>query len=169
MRDIKGYEGLYKVTNDGRVWSEINKKWRKLKTTYQGYKSVALVKNGKRKDYFVHRLVWEAFNGVIPKGLIINHKNEERGDNRLENIEVCTVTYNNNYGTRIEKQRLSSLYKGGKDITFKDEEGNVYSFDSYSQANDVLCPNKCKGYFKAMFHNRKNGVFTLNRKKYFYE
>lgn len=167
LKDIPGYEGLYAITSNGEVWSYIRKKWLKLKTTYQGYKSATLTKEGKQKEYLVHRLVWETFNGPIPNTLVINHKNEIRNDNRLENLEVCTVTYNNNYGTRIEKQRISSLYKGGKGIKFKDEKGNLYSFVSYSQANDVLCPDKCKGYFKAMFANRKDGVFSLNGNKYF--
>ena len=49
---------------------------------------------GNRKSFLVHRLVWEAFNGVIPKGMWVNHKNGDKRDNRLENLDVVTPSQN---------------------------------------------------------------------------
>lgn len=111
-RDIKDYEGLYQVSDDGRVWSVIKDKNRrggilKATKTKGGYLQVGLSNNGVKKTY-IHRLVAEAF---IPNPLNltdVNHKNEDKTDNSVENLEWCDHKYNCNYGTRnkrcVEKQ-----------------------------------------------------------------
>lgn len=103
-RDVNGYEGKYMVSNLGRV-KAINYKRRGIEkvlspvpNTY-GYYQVYLYNNGKRKTYTVHRLVAEAFipnPGDLPS---INHKSSKT-DNSVDNLEWCTVKYNNNYGIR---------------------------------------------------------------------
>lgn len=118
-KDIKDYEGLYQVSNFGRVRSlgngnSNNSKVRILKCwiSKKGYLSVALCKDGKHKMYKVHRLVAENF---IPNPLnlpCVNHKNENKQDNRVENLEFCDVIYNNSYGTR--NQRISKKNTNGK-------------------------------------------------------
>ncbi|MEK3680967.1 HNH endonuclease [Lactobacillus crispatus] len=79
------------------------------------YKARKLLRNGKTKKYFVHRLVMNAFkpNPNPEKYTQINHKNEITYDNRLDNLEWCTQTYNNNYGDRIAKQ-AKALVNGKK-------------------------------------------------------
>lgn len=168
MKDIKGYEGLYSVTEDGQVWSIGAKCWLKGEYSKEGYKRVSLSKDGLRKKFFIHRLVWTAFNGDIPKGLVINHLDQNRENNCLSNLEVITQRENLNYGDRKAKVRSRVLHKG-KNITFKDEAGKSYTFTSFSQAHDTLCPNNCNKYFHSRFSRRKNGVFTLNGKRYFYD
>ena len=82
-----------------------------LTKNHKGYLRVGLVGgDGKRKYYFVHRLVYEAFIGNIPDGLQINHKSEDKLDNRPENLECVTPWENANYGTRNE--RISKARKG---------------------------------------------------------
>lgn len=78
---------------------------RKLKPTLKnkGYAVVTLRNNGKQLKARVHRLIWTAFHGDIPDGLEINHINEKRDDNRLENLELLTHRENLNYGNRKEK------------------------------------------------------------------
>lgn len=113
-RDIVGYEGLYQVSNLGRVMSLGNgicnsiRKILKLDKQRQGYMLACLYKNGVKKKYLVHRLEYEAFYGRIPQGMQVNHINEIKSDNRLENLNLMTPKENTNWGTaiqrRIEKQ-----------------------------------------------------------------
>lgn len=116
-KDAVGYEGLYQVSNLGRVKSlnfnhTGNERIMKPTLKKTGYYSVKLWKNGKSKHINVHRLVAEAFLGSIPKGLVVNHLNEIKTDNRLENLEICTIKENLNYGTC--QTRKSKLLKGRK-------------------------------------------------------
>lgn len=104
-KDIPGYAGLYQVSNTGRVKSFKNQYGHGVRIlngekTKSGYIQVSLNK----KRYKIHRLVALAFI-PNPDGLPqINHKNEIRTDNRVENLEWCTGKYNVNYGTAIERR-----------------------------------------------------------------
>ena len=108
MRDIKGYEGLYAVTKDGRVWSypkenalgPLEGRWLKLVDS-RGYQVVKLHGNGKKKTELVHRLVCGAFLDNPENKPPLNHKNNIRHDNRLENLEWCTPKENINHAQRI--------------------------------------------------------------------
>lgn len=107
-RDIPGYEGLYQASNYGRIKSLNYKRTGKeqlLKPSKEscGYLQVRLYRDGKPKWYKVHRLVWEAFNGPISEGMQINHINEDKTDNRLENCNLMTPKENTNWGTRNER------------------------------------------------------------------
>lgn len=92
-RDIPGYEAVYQVSDWGRV--------RNLKTNYhlnpsttdRGYLSVMLTINNKQR-FRVHRLVMLAFVGECPEGHEVNHKNGNKADNRLENLEYMTHSAN---------------------------------------------------------------------------
>ena len=109
-KDIEGYEGLYQVSNLGNVKSLVNNKGvareKILKTAISnGYKIVMLYRNKTRKTYLVHRLVAQAFienNNNYP---CINHKDECKINNSVENIEWCTNKYNSNFGTRNARAR----------------------------------------------------------------
>lgn len=114
-KDILGYEGLYQVSNFGRVKSFKFGKERILKpgTNKYGYLIVILCKNGKVKHFYVHRLVAEAFIPNTHNYPCVNHKDECKTNNNVNNLEWCTYTYNNNYGTKIErisKNRDTSKY-----------------------------------------------------------
>lgn len=122
-RDIKDFEGLYQVSNFGRVRSLGNKTHsgihlKKNYTTKYGYVVVNLSKNGKSKPYKVHRLVAEAFIPNPDRKPYINHKIEgEEGktinvvyfnedgsiDEKRTTIEWVTAKENNEYGTRNER------------------------------------------------------------------
>lgn len=115
-KPIKGYEGCYEISNKGNVkgvdryiknrWGTLTL-WKgcvlKLITDNDGYLRVGLYKNGKYSNYGVHRLVAEAFIQNPNNLQCINHKNEIKTDNRVENLEWCTNSYNLNYGHRLEK------------------------------------------------------------------
>lgn len=114
-KDIEGYEGLYQVSNTGRVRSLNYRctgetKTIKPRTSKLGYKGVNLCKNGKCKSCYIHRLVALAFIPNPNNYPVVNHKDENPKNNTVENLEWCTQEYNNNYGTRNEK--LSKAKKG---------------------------------------------------------
>ena len=107
-RDIKDYKGLYQVSNFGRIMSLNYGRTRKAKllkldTTHKGYLKVGLSINGKRKFVFVHRLVAEHFIPNPDNLPEVNHIDENKENNIVENLEWCDRKYNINYGTRNEK------------------------------------------------------------------
>ena len=100
-KDIVGYEGLYQVSDKGRIKSLWFGKERILKpgTDRDGYLRVSLCKNGKKKTYQVHRLVVKVFISNTNDLPQINHKDEVKTNNSVENLEWCDQKYNHNYGT----------------------------------------------------------------------
>lgn len=107
-RDITGYEGLYQISNLGNVKSLGNNKTRKDKVLKQiknksGYLHVNLCKKGKSKIHKTHRLVAQAFLPNPYNFTDVNHKDEVKTNNNVENLEWCTREYNNNYGSHNER------------------------------------------------------------------
>lgn len=96
MRDIKNYEGLYAVTSCGKVWSYKRKKFLSP-GLIRGYSIVELHKDGKAEMHLVHRLVAEAYLDNPDNLPQVNHKNEIRSNNFVNNLEWCTQEYNINY------------------------------------------------------------------------
>lgn len=109
-KPIIGYEGLYEVSNFGNVKS-LN--WRNtgvekclyLKKHNKGYFQVELCKNKKRKMFLVHRIVAEAFLPNPLKKTQINHKDYNRQNNNVENLEWCTVSENMRHSCSRRKAR----------------------------------------------------------------
>lgn len=107
-KDIKDFEGLYQISNLGRVKSlNYNRTGKEkilsLLDNGSGYFKVCLCSNGKVKQLYVHRLVAEAFipnPNNLPE---VNHKSEIKSQNNVENLEWCTAKYNMNYGTARER------------------------------------------------------------------
>lgn len=108
-KDVKGYEGLYRVSNLGKVKSMakiigrryVGERLLKQRISTQGYKMVSFCKNYKIFNASVHRLIAEAF---IPNPLnkpFINHKNGIKTDNRIENLEWCTQSENVSHDYKI--------------------------------------------------------------------
>ena len=111
-KPVLGYEDRYEASNYGRVRSLGNDKSRKEKIlkpgkSGKGYLQFSLYRDGKPKRYKVHRLVWEAFNGPIPAGMQVNHINEDKNDNRFENLNLMTCKENVNWGTGIRRRAKS--------------------------------------------------------------
>lgn len=117
-KDIEGYENLYQVSDMGRVRNI--KSYKYLKPWIEkGYKVVNLRKQNKSKHFRIHRLVAIAFIPTDSYELDINHKDEDKSNNCVDNLEWCTRKYNINYGTRTE--RMSKSSKGGKRPPFTEE------------------------------------------------
>lgn len=125
-KDIKGYEGLYQISNLGNVRS-LDYRGRgytkNLSVKRMGqYLGVGLCDGSEKPKYFyVHRLVALHFVDGYRDGLTVNHLNEIRTDNRAENLEWCTQKVNNSYGSRLE--RIGELHQ--KPIEQIDLNGNL--------------------------------------------
>ena len=116
FKDIKGYEGLYQVSNLGNVKSLGNdkaKKERILKTgkNIWGYLYVILRKNKKGKITYIHRLVANTFIPNVDNLPQVNHKDENKENNCADNLEWCNAKYNNTYGTAIQRRLANTDYK----------------------------------------------------------
>ena len=123
-KEIKDYDGEYYVSNFGRV----RNKTRLLNPykTQKGYRGVRLTKNNVVKNYLVHRLVAMAFIDNPNNYPTINHKDENKENNRIDNLEWCSYSYNNNYGNR--NKTVSE--KMSKPVVRIDEFGNITRFES---------------------------------------
>ena len=106
--DISGYEGLYQISNFGRVKSFYFKNPRILKPhKVKGYSNIELYKNKKKKQFYIHRLVMENFCPIENMNVLdVNHKDEDKSNNHISNLEWMTHKDNLNYGSRAEKARM---------------------------------------------------------------
>ena len=125
-RDIAGYESYYQVSSLGRVRSverwvqdrfgmkapyRIHEKILKPKRSQTGYLFVHLSKDGHAHPYRIHRMVAEAFI-PNPDGLpTINHKDENKENNHVDNLEWCSIAYNNDYGTRQQRVQINQKHR----------------------------------------------------------
>lgn len=164
-RDIKNFEGIYQVSNLGRIKSMTRvitysngvkhltkgKVIKPILDTY-GYYRITLYKNGKAYQRLWHRVVAEAFVPNPNNFSEINHKNEVRTDNRVENLEWCTKGYNNNYGNHNSNLSLSKR----KSIYQIDDSNNVIKkWNSINEALEGLgLPQNNHGNISACLHGR---------------
>ena len=93
---IKNYEGEYSITDDGKVISYKMKRPKVLKSWIdrQGYENIKLSKNNTTKHYLIHRLVAEAYIPNPNNSLEVNHKDFNRSNNNVSNLEWCDRRYN---------------------------------------------------------------------------
>lgn len=133
-KDIQGYEGIYQASSYGRIKSiKKNKNLiMKLGIHRDGYYKIKLCKNGDKKWYQVHRLIAKTFLPNENNYPCVNHKDENKLNNHIDNLEWCTTLYNNTYGTRIERVRN----KCSKPIIQYDLNNNfIKEYPSLSEAH----------------------------------
>lgn len=106
-KDIKGYENKYQVSNLGNVRNKKTKK--QLYKDWNRTNDYLFVKLGRKNKKYIHRLVYETFEGFKNNKSIINHKNSNKKDNRLENLEECTYTYNLIYAYYNRERKLKPV------------------------------------------------------------
>lgn len=138
-KDIVGYDGLYQVSNYGRVrplsrdipipqcgghysYKGVIMKPQKKNN---GYLQVNLWKDGSQKSLTIHRLVASAFVPNENGYSCVNHKNENKEDNRASNLEWCTISYNTNYGIGKYKVGKAVSDKSSIPIVQIDKVGNI--------------------------------------------
>lgn len=124
FRTIAGYEGLYSVSNLGNVRNDLTGKILKPQLNHHNYLRVRLWKDAKAKGYFIHRLVAFAFipNPDPDNFPEVNHLDEDKGNNCVENLEWCNRKYNANYGTARQRHSETCRIKREKREAIKAEE-----------------------------------------------
>ncbi|WP_195964653.1 NUMOD4 domain-containing protein [Clostridium cuniculi] len=172
-KDIKGYEGIYQVSNFGRVkslsryrrskncYAFVSEKIRKLSKDKNGYSIINLNNNGVSKTHKIHRLVMFAFNEKdYFEGAEVNHIDEDKTNNKIDNLEWCTSKYNSEYSLNktvicvttgivfkslkegakyygLDDRRISECCKGKKKYCrLKDGTKLVWSF--FYEENEVV-------------------------------
>lgn len=152
-KDVEGFEGLYQVSNMGRVRSldRVDLRGRRLKGKVlvdrhnsRGYHMIALCRDGDVEYKSIHRLVAKAFLDNPDNLPEVNHKDENKANNAVSNLEWCTSRYNVMYGTRNE--RISKANK--RPIYMVSGSGHRYFFESVKKAAKLLglnrdCVSKC--------------------------
>lgn len=176
-KDIPEYEGLYQASNLGKIKrvdryakcfisnqhksnvatkKHLKEKILKCKVDKDGYYGISLHKDGKTKYFRVCRLIAMAFMPSNDKALQINHKDENKRNDCVDNLEWCTCKYNQNYGMRnkkISKSRMRKVYKYDLQGNFIEEFESINSAaksvnKSFSNIS-LVCSGKqktCGGY-----------------------
>lgn len=194
-KDVVGYEGLYMVSNKGDVKRKAHYKQdtngrvlyynERLMSTSKdcyGYTTVGLTKNGMLKVQNVHRLVAEAFIPNPQNLPCVNHKDENKSNSVVTNLEWCDYSYNNTYGTVLQRrskkrniivdEKLAKIAQNHKDIYYSvstngkyvvqlDKEGNeIERYTSVSQAG------KANGFDRHKFSRTPtvNGIKVIKGK-----
>lgn len=164
-KEIKGFEGLYEISSTGKVRSldkvvlcragktRIIKGKELILTKNCGYLMIVLHKDHKAFSRLVHRMVAEAFIPNPNNYPQVNHKDEDKTNNNVENLEWCSCEYNNNYGSHISNMVATKIMKGQlnpehiglpieeqKKIWYKNhkEEHNKYTKDYYWEHREEL-------------------------------
>ena len=172
FKPVKGYTGIYDISNLGRVKSlsrviERNDGNTRVTedriilpfTTKAGYSQIVLCKDGVKKKHYIHRLVALAFipNDNPIEKIVVNHKDENPINNNVGNLEWCTQRYNMRYGKMQAKLIKINVIDSKGDIV-EVVEGireceRKYSISKYlikqsSDGKDLIKDNKCNFNFK---------------------
>lgn len=124
LRDIPGYEG-YQISKDGEVFSLKSHKYLSVKVDRYGYKCLTLFLNGKPKYATVHRLVALSYIENPHHLPCVNHIDEDKSNNNVDNLEWCSIRHNDNHGTRNKrmaktkcKNPVMQFLPNGKSVTY---------------------------------------------------
>lgn len=181
MKDIKGFENLYAITEDGKVWSYYSKKFLQPSIGKNGYYKVTLVKEKHKYTKMIHRLVAETFIPNPEQLPIINHKDEDKTNNTINNLEWCSYQYNSNYGSNpsLQKKRMELFRKNNpnffigennpKSILIRCIETNEI-FESFSAAAK-WCGLKSTASFTDYFYGEQEsaGKHPITKQKLHWE
>lgn len=133
---IKNYEGLYEVSNLGRIkslhyYGGDRQVILSQFTRQDGYKTVNLAKNGKHRTHTIHRLVADAFIQNPNNLEMVNHKDENTENNCVDNLEWCTRSYNQIYSMNLHEERRkvfgNNFKKNGINTSPFTKKGNPHS------------------------------------------
>ena len=158
FRDFKKYE----IYEDGRIWSYVSNKWLNPSPNRNGYLQICLMDNdGQQKNYQHHRVVYESVTGQpIPDGMQVNHLDENKTNNRFENLNLLTPKENCNFGTRNERVAKAKINHPlrSKQVEQYDKDGNLIQVWlsarevqrqlGYNQAHISKC---CNGKLKTSY------------------
>ena len=190
-KPVVGYEGFYECSNMGRVKSVdryvshiyegeyqfIKGRIRKTKLNNGGYEMLSLFRDGKEKTCLVHRIIAEAFLPNPYNLPEVNHKDECKTNNFVENLEWCDREYNLYYGTRRQRQAEKEMVPV---IQYTKDGMLIKKWDSMQSVMDDLginrgnisncCSGRCKsvGGYKWKYYDKETyliGIMNNNIKK----
>lgn len=165
-KDIPGYEGLYQISNLGRVkslerwvqnYGKLQHHPEKIKVPANrgdGYQALILYKDNKGKNRYIHRLVAEAFLPNPNNKMTVNHVNGNKSDNRAENLEWSTYAENNKhaYDTGLNDETHRRNRKGSFKVAQYDKDMNlIKEYPSIREAErqtGIDCQSICLGIKK---------------------
>ena len=159
-RAVPGYEGLYMVSNIGNVKSLIKNKIIKYFINKKGYRLVSLSKNGIIKKFSVHRLVAQAFIPNPDNLPQVNHKDEDKTNNNVDNLEWCDAKYNNNYGT-ANIRRSETLIKNRYCTGLSEEE----YMKKYRDKNKEKLRERNREYNKKYYEKNREKIREYRKKR----
>lgn len=154
-KDIKGYEGIYKISNFGNVMRFYKTKTRLMHPTNgkAGYPLIALSKHNKRKLYTVHRLVAEAFIPKVRGKKYIDHIDGNRSNNNVSNLRWCTFKENCRFPIAVKNRQDSHAKSCGIPVAQYDSNGNeINRFASIAEAE------RFTGIWKTNIHRALKGL-----------
>jgi hypothetical protein len=155
-KPIEGYEGLYEVSNLGEVKSlerldsrghHRKEKLQKPQKDSNGYLFVNLYKDGIKKPFLIHRLVYSAFVDEIPPKWDINHLDENKENNHLENLEACSHGDNMRWGTGIARmtaalsKAVQALNKSTNEVVMEFPSAKEAQRQGFHQGSISECCN----------------------------
>ena len=150
-KPILQYEAFYEVSNKGRVRSLRTGGIMRMRIGRDGYVRVSLTKDGKQTHKLLHRLLAIAFIPNPDNFAEVNHKNENKQDNSILNLEWCTHKYNSNFGTRLKRIAISNYEpviqytKDGKEIArYKSQKEAMEKTGIQSRHISCCCKGKRK-------------------------
>ena len=108
LTPIRGFEGLYSFTEAAQVYSHKGNRFMSQRLRPDGYVAVSLYRNGKQKQYFLHRLLAQTYIPNPNNYPEVNHIDENKSNNDITNLEWCTHKYNSNYGTRLQRMATTN-------------------------------------------------------------
>lgn len=180
-KDIRGYEGMYQVSNLGCVKSLSRVVYRSdgtnsilpekiMKPSKNTYLYARLRKNGINKHLAIHRLVCEAFIENPLNLPCVNHKDNNPLNNHISNLEWCTYHYNNNYGTHSERLSNAMVDKYGAKIDMYTKDGLfVKSFNSIRDAvNEGFTRDSISKCCRGKLNSHNGYVFRYKGEQFSY-
>lgn len=166
-KEIPGYEGLYEVSSYGRVRS-VDRYVKNGHSSYRlqkgrvlspgkdkkGYLNVQL----RNKNFKVHRLVAQAFIENSDNLPMVNHKDEDKTNNNVTNLEWCDAKYNNNYGSRKDKVRDTKIKNGYWTGLSKTKEYMKEYMKEYRKKNKEKIREKNREYMREYYDENKDKI-----------
>lgn len=160
-KSVKDYEGIYEVSNLGEVKSlerldsrgrRRKEKLLKLQKDGDDYLFIRLSKNGVKKPVRINRLVYSTFVEEIPEGLQVNHIDENKENNRVDNLNLMTSKENNNWATRnarsaaARSKQVEAIDKITGRVIFTFPSTREAGRQGFNQSNVAKC---CRGEYKS--------------------
>lgn len=170
MKEIPGFENLYSATEDGHIWSHYKNRFLSPSLGKNGYLKVTLIKDKHQYTKLVHRLIAETFLPNPNNLPVVNHKDENKSNNNIINLEWCNYQYNSNYGNnpKIQSAKMTNFLENHPD--FNKGKNNAKSipikcleteeiFDTFSAAAK-WCGLKDTTCFTDYFKGRQSSAGT---------